>query len=48
MKKDKNNSKIIPFSQLIIGVIIIWIISAIVSWFTFSDWLKSGSFGDTF
>ncbi len=44
---EKNNS-IISLTFLIIIVIIVWIISGLVSWFFFGNWVKSGSFGDTF
>tara|TARA_B100001146_G_C16114446_1_gene405136 strand:- start:77 stop:1009 length:933 start_codon:yes stop_codon:yes gene_type:complete len=48
MKKKKKKTKIISLTWLLLIVFLIWLISIIVIWFTFSDWTKSGTFGDTF
>lgn len=46
--EKKEEDKIISLQKLMILVIIVWVISAWLSWLFFSDWSKSGTFGDTF
>nr|WP_315232232.1 hypothetical protein [uncultured Flavobacterium sp.] len=46
--KQKEEDKIISLQKLMICVSIIWGISAWLCWWCFSDWSKSGTFGDTF
>jgi len=46
MKRDKE--EIISLRNLIIIVVLLWIISAVLSWLFFKEWSNSASFGDTF
>ena len=45
---EEKTDKIISLKTLILIVICIWVISGFISWGFFGDWVKSGSFGDTF
>jgi hypothetical protein len=47
-KQNTDEKKIISLQKLMIIIVIIWAMSAEISWLAFSDWSKSGAFADTF
>ena len=46
--EEEEKNRIIPLHNLMILVVLVWLISALMCWFFFLDWTKSGTFGDTF
>lgn len=46
--EDLKEGKIISLRALMVIVFVAWLISALLSWYFFKDWTKSGPFGDTF
>ncbi len=47
-RKKKKKQPLVSLFTLLSLVILIWLISTLLVWKMFSDWSKSGSFGDTF